>query len=187
MECENNSVTLRVQGLCRPTETAVQHLMKLNNITPKNSSKMKLKGLKLLRQAAILLAAMWALSAPAQVASATQDNGKATQQQAKDSVVQEPPMFPGGLYGLMRYIASRLKYPESAIQQGVEGTVVVEFVVKSDGTIGEARIKRGLTPECDYEALTVVESLPKFTPGRENGKPVNTWYTLPITFKMPIR
>lgn len=150
---------------------------------------MKHKGKTLMRWAAILLAALWAVSAQAQAAGAAPSSNKATQQQqARDSIVtQEPPRFPGGIYGLMRYIASRLKYPESAIQQGIEGKVIVEFVVKADGTIGEVRIKQGLTPECDYEALTVVESLPKFTPGRENGKPVNTWYTLPISFKMPIR
>lgn len=150
---------------------------------------MKLEGRKLLRQAAILLAAMWAMGTSAQVAGTAQGNDKAPQQQAKDSIIvaQEPPRFPGGTYGLMRYVASRLKYPESAVMQGIEGKVVVEFVVKSDGTIGDVRIKRSLTPECDYEALTVVKSLPTFTPGRENGKPVNTWYTLPITFKLPHR
>ena len=98
--------------------------------------------------------------------------------------VEEDPVFPGGTMGLYDYLAKTLIYPPKAAEAGVQGTVSVRFVVKSDGSIGEVQMLRGKSPELDAEAIRVVKSLPRFTPGRVGGKPVSAWYTLPIRFRL---
>ena len=97
----------------------------------------------------------------------------------------EKPSFPGGLEKLYAYIQSNIKYPAEAKDQDVEGTVYVEFTVNADGTIGNVQIARGLTEACDAEAVRVVKSSPKWIPGNdEDGNPVSTTLTLPISFKL---
>ena len=66
----------------------------------------------------------------------------------------------------------------------IEGNVVVQFVVKKDGSIGEVKVVRSVEKNLDREAVRVIKSLPKFTPGRQNGEAVNVWYTLPVPFKL---
>lgn len=100
-----------------------------------------------------------------------------------DSVEQEP-RFPGGQTALLKYVADHLEYPAIARENGIQGRVIVGFVVKKDGSIGTVRIVRGKDPELDKEAVRVIKTLPRFTPGKMNGHPVNVWYTLPITFKL---
>ena len=94
--------------------------------------------------------------------------------------VEQMPQFPGGEVALMKYIQSHLQYPEGT---DVEGKVIAQFVVKSDGSIGEVKIVRSVETALDNEAVRIIKSLPKFTPGRQNGKAVAVWYTLPVTFK----
>lgn len=98
------------------------------------------------------------------------------------SNVEQMPQFPGGDQALQEYISSHLQYPSGTEQSDTERRVVVKFVVMSDGTIGDAYVSRGKSPELDQEAIRVVKSLPNFTPGKMNGTPVNVWYTLPISF-----
>ena len=98
--------------------------------------------------------------------------------------VEQMPQFPGGEAALMRYVASHMKYPPMAEEQGIQGTCIVQFVVTSTGYIGEVKVVRSLSPDCDNEAKRVVRSLPRFTPGKQNGQPVNVWYTLRPTFKL---
>ena len=98
--------------------------------------------------------------------------------------VDEMPQFPGGEATLMKYIQKSIKYPPIAIENGVKGNVIVQFVVKKDGSIGDVKIIRGLSPELDKEAIRLCKSLPKFIPGRKNGQVVNVWYTYPIRFKL---
>ncbi len=100
-----------------------------------------------------------------------------------DSVEQEP-QFPGGQAALLKYIADHLKYPTAAQENGIQGRVTVQFVVTKNGSVGQVRVVRGKDPDLDKEAVRVVKSLPKFTPGKMNGHPVNVWYTVPITFKL---
>lgn len=100
------------------------------------------------------------------------------------TAVEQNPKFPGGEAALMRYLSSHLQYPAMAAEQGIEGKVVLQFVVTKNGSVGEVKIARSLSPDCDNEAKRVVKSLPKFTPGRQNGQAVNVWYTLPVTFKL---
>ena len=96
------------------------------------------------------------------------------------------PSFPGGDAALMKYINDNMKYPEQAKNDGIQGKVIVQFVVRKDGTIGETKVTRGVNKELDREAIRLVKSLPAFSPGRNSGgDPVDVWYTLPITFKVP--
>ena len=98
--------------------------------------------------------------------------------------VEQMPQFPGGDAALMRYIASHMQYPAMAQEHGIQGKCIVQFVVTKTGSVGEVKVVRSLSPDCDNEAKRVVRSLPKFTPGKENGQSVNVWYTLPVTFKL---
>lgn len=98
------------------------------------------------------------------------------------SVVEQMPNFPGGEAALLEYISANLKYPQSALEQGTQGTVMLRFVVTGTGGIGEVQILKGLDPDCDDEAKRVVKSLPKFNPGMQQGRPVSVWYTTPVRF-----
>ena len=93
--------------------------------------------------------------------------------------VEQMPQFPGGEAALLKYIMSHVNYPEGS---DLEGVVILQFVVKTDGSIGEVKVLRGLDPAFDQEAIRLVKSLPNFTPGRQNGQPVAVWYTLPVRF-----
>ena len=98
--------------------------------------------------------------------------------------IEQDPIFPGGQAALLQYIASQIRYPKEALENGIHGRVIVQFVVTSTGSVGTVKVVRGIDPELDKEAIRVVKSLPKFTPGKINGQPVNCWYTsFPITFK----
>jgi len=97
-------------------------------------------------------------------------------------IVEEMPEFPGGDLALRKYIANSIKYPVIAQENGIQGKVYVTFVVGKDGSVTNARIARGVDPSLDKEALRVVNSLPKWKPGKQRGKPVNVSYTVPINF-----
>lgn len=98
--------------------------------------------------------------------------------------VEQMPQFPGGDAELMKYLNKHIVYPTLAAENGIQGQVVVKFVVKSDGSIGEVVVARSKDPDLDREAVRVVKSLPNFIPGRMNGQPVNVWFTLPVRFKL---
>ena len=97
---------------------------------------------------------------------------------------EQMPRFPGGEAALMKYLESHINYPPEAAKNNVQGHVIVQFVVKKDGSISEVKVVRSLDKDLDKEAIRVIKSLPKFTPGRQDGKAVNVWYTLPVTFKL---
>ena len=98
---------------------------------------------------------------------------------------EQMPEFPGGQAALMKFINENLRYPATAIENGIQGRVVVQFVVKKDGSVNDnIMIVRGVDPALDQEAIRVCKTLPKFIPGKQNGQPVNVWFTLPITFKL---
>lgn len=98
--------------------------------------------------------------------------------------VEQMPSYPGGEAELMKYLSSHIKYPQMAAENGVQGRVVVQFVVTKTGAIGEVKVVRGKDPDLDKEAVRVVKTLPKFNPGKMNGQPVNVWFTLPVQFKL---
>ena len=99
-------------------------------------------------------------------------------------VVEQKPQFPGGDVALLKWISDHIRYPAMAQENNIQGRVVVQFVVTKTGAVGEVKVVRGKDPDLDKEAVRVVKALPKFTPGKMNGHPVNVWYTLPITFKL---
>ncbi|MBQ2484167.1 MAG: energy transducer TonB [Muribaculaceae bacterium] len=98
--------------------------------------------------------------------------------------VEQMPTFPGGDAALMKYLSSHINYPAMAQENGVQGRVVVQFVVTKTGKVGEVKVVRSVDKDLDREAVRVCKSLPNFVPGRQNGQPVNVWYTLPVTFKL---
>ena len=98
--------------------------------------------------------------------------------------MEQPPVFPGGDAALLKWIGSHINYPPVAQENGIQGKVTVQFVVTKTGSVGQVKVVRGKDPDLDKEAVRVVKSLPKFTPGKMNGHAVNVWYTVPITFKL---
>ena len=100
------------------------------------------------------------------------------------TVVEQMPQFPGGEAVLMSSIAQNLKYPVIAQENGIQGKVIVRFLVEKDGSISKVEVVRSLDPACDKEAIRLIRSLPKFIPAKQNGVNVAVWYTLPITFKL---
>ena len=98
--------------------------------------------------------------------------------------VEQMPQFPGGEAALMKSLQSLIQYPAMAAENNVQGRVVVQFVVDKTGKVGEVKVVRSVDKDLDKEAVRVCKSLPKFTPGRQNGQAVSVWYTLPVTFKL---
>lgn len=106
----------------------------------------------------------------------------------ESEIVTKPdqnPEFPGGLQGLMHFLGSNLRYPAVAAKEKIEGRVLLKFVVNTMGEVENISVERSVSPELDAEAIRVVSLLPKFNPGKLNGEPVNVWFALPITFKLP--
>lgn len=99
-------------------------------------------------------------------------------------VVEEQAEFPGGTAKLYEYLGQNLKYPAMAREAGVQGKVYVQFVVFKDGNIGDVKVIRGIGSGCDEEAIRVVKSMPKWTPGKQRKVPVSSRFTLPIVFRL---
>ena len=97
--------------------------------------------------------------------------------------VDQAPRFPGGEAALMKYLNSHVNYPPMAAESGIGGRVIVQFVVDTTGKVGEVKVVRSVDQYLDREAVRVVKSLPKFTPGQQKGKPVDVWYVLPVNFQ----
>ena len=100
------------------------------------------------------------------------------------TVVEQMPMYPGGDGALMGYLRDNIHYPTVAAENGVQGRVVVGFVVERDGSITDVKILRGVDPSLDREAMRVVKAMPKWTPGKQNGSAVRVKYQVPVTFRL---
>ena len=99
-------------------------------------------------------------------------------------VVEQMPSFPGGPAALMTYLSQNTKYPVVAQENGVQGRVVVSFVVERDGSITDVRVVRSVDPSLDKEATRVVKSMPNWIPGKQNGSTVRVKYNVPVSFKL---
>ncbi len=99
-------------------------------------------------------------------------------------VVEEMPSFPGGNGALMSYLNSNVKYPVVAQENGVQGRVIISFVVERDGSISDVKVARSVDPSLDREAQRVVKSMPRWTPGKQNGQTVRVKYTVPVVFRL---
>ncbi|MBE0661458.1 MAG: energy transducer TonB [Bacteroidales bacterium] len=97
-------------------------------------------------------------------------------------VVEEPPSFNGGDEARIKYISENIKYPEEARAKGIQGTVFVTFVVEADGSVSDVKILRGIGGGCDEEAVRVIESMPKWIPGKQRGQAVRVQFNMPIRF-----
>jgi protein TonB len=101
-------------------------------------------------------------------------------------VVEEPPEYPGGNTALLKYISENIKYPAIAQENNIQGRVILKFVVNPDGSADRIEVLRGIDPLLDNEAIRVVQSLPRFKPGKQGGVPVPVWFTLPVVFRLEI-
>lgn len=99
-------------------------------------------------------------------------------------VVEQQPEFEGGYEAMMNFIRKNMRYPASARRMGIDGTVYVSFVVGKDGVINDVKVLRGISADCDKEAVRVVQAMPPWKPGKQNGKPVFVRFNLPIKFKL---
>ena len=99
-------------------------------------------------------------------------------------VVEQMPSFPGGQGALMNYLNSNIKYPVIAEENGIQGRVVVQFVVGEDGSISNVHVVKSVDPSLDKEAVRVVKNMPRWIPGKQNGQSVTVRYTLPVTFRL---
>lgn len=98
--------------------------------------------------------------------------------------VEEMPFFPGGDDALLKFISETIRYPQDAVENNLEGKVVLRFVVSSDGSVKRVEIIKGIHPVLDQEAIRVVSLLPKWRPGKQNGKAVPVWFYVPVTFRL---
>lgn len=99
-------------------------------------------------------------------------------------IVEQQPLFPGGPTALMKYLSENTKYPVVAQENGVQGRVTVQFVVEKDGSISDVHVLRGVDPSLDKEAVRVVKSMPRWTPGKQNGITVRVNYRVPVLFRL---
>lgn len=99
-------------------------------------------------------------------------------------VVEVMPQYPGGPIAMLKYIMENIKYPEQAMKEGIQGRVTVRFIVEKDGSISDVRPVLSVHPLLNKEAVRVVESMPKWSPGKQNGKPVRVRFNVPVMFKL---
>jgi TonB family protein len=99
-------------------------------------------------------------------------------------VVEEMPIFPGGETELMKFIYTNIQYPDIAKENNIEGRVILRFCVTYKGGIDKVQVLKGVNPDLDQEAVRVIKMLPAWKPGKQGGKPVNVWYSVPVTFQL---
>ena len=99
-------------------------------------------------------------------------------------VVEEMPEFPGGMAECMKWLSKNIKYPTISQENGVQGRVIVQFVINRDGSIVDAKVVRGVDPYLDKEALRVISMMPKWKPGKQRGKAVRVKFTVPVMFRL---
>ncbi len=114
-------------------------------------------------------------------------SGQKTETGMKDGAYQKVdvmPAFPGGDAALLKYLADSTHYPKDAKTSGIQGKVITRFMVGEDGTVSDVSVLKGVSTSLDNEAVRVVSTLPKFTPGKLKGTNVPVWYAIPIEFKL---
>ena len=123
-----------------------------------------------------------------QVVDLSSESGPSDEEEAEGNqiftVVEQQPEFPGGEAALMNYIKKNLKYPAFAAENGIQGRVTLSFTVEKDGSIANIEVMRSPAEELSKEAIRVVQSMPKWKPGKQRGKPVRVKYMLPVTFRL---
>ena len=125
-----------------------------------------------------LMAVCCLVTASAQKTVVSQKNQKVY------DVAEQMPEYPGGMPAMFEFLMNNMQYPKDAEKQKVEGRVLVMFVVETDGSISDVKVAKKTFPSLDAEAVRVVQSMPKWTPGRDKGKVVRVQYTLPVSFRL---
>ncbi|WP_455625421.1 energy transducer TonB [Parabacteroides sp.] len=100
------------------------------------------------------------------------------------TVVDVMPEFPGGPEALMKFIAQGIRYPKRSMEQGEQGRVICSFIVAKDGTIHTPKVVKSVSPELDKEAIRVLKTMPRWTPGKAGGKAVAVEYTVPVIYSL---
>jgi protein TonB len=126
----------------------------------------------------LLMAGGCLMTANAQKTVVSQTNQKVF------DTVEQMPEYPGGMQAMIEFLQTNMKYPDDAAKQKVEGRVMVQFVVETDGSVSDVHVAKQVFPSLDAEAIRVVQAMPKWTPGKEKGKVVRVKYNLPIVFRM---
>lgn len=106
------------------------------------------------------------------------------QEEAPFMVVEDMPEFPGGTAALLEYLRKNIKYPAVCRENNIQGRVLIQFVVNKDGSIVDPEVVKSVNPYLDKEALRVISTMPKWTPGKQRGKPVRVKFTVPVNFKL---
>ena len=99
-------------------------------------------------------------------------------------VVEQMPSFPGGDAALMTFLSTNVHYPVVAEENGIQGKVILTFVIERDGSISDVEVVKSVDPSLDKEAVRVIESMPRWKAGTQNGEPVRVKYTMPVTFRL---
>ena len=126
----------------------------------------------------LLMAGCCLMTANAQKTVVSQTNQKVF------DTVEQMPEYPGGMQAMIEFLQTNMKYPEDAAKQKVEGRVMVQFVVETDGSVTDVHVAKQVFPSLDAEAIRVVQAMPKWTPGKDKGRVVRVKYNLPIVFRM---
>lgn len=116
------------------------------------------------------------------LAIAQEGRGKGENSEEVFTVVERPPQFPGGEEKMMEYIGNKLNYPREARENGIQGRVVIQFVIDEKGRVTDAKVVKGIGYGCDEEALRVIRKMPRWKPGTQRGKKVKVRYVIPIRF-----
>ena len=126
----------------------------------------------------------YALFAPLAAALLLVSNISCTSNSKEEAlqVCDQMPEYPGGMGECMKYLSKNIVYPAEAMEKDIQGRVIIQFVVKKDGSISDAKVARSVDPLLDKEALRVINAMPKWKPGMHEGKAVNVKYTIPVSF-----
>jgi protein TonB len=157
-----------------PTFAAFEH----------NKQHVKLKTFKVMKTRITALALLATLVFTSVYAQKTVVGKKGQNTDAVFEVVEQMPEFPGGSVALFSYLSENLHYPKDAVDKKIEGRVMVQFIVNSDGSVVESKVLKEVFPSLDAEGLRVINAMPKWTPGMQKGKPVRVRYTVPIMFRL---
>lgn len=98
--------------------------------------------------------------------------------------VDKMPEFPGGMAAMQNYLATNVQYPLEAQEKGIQGRVICQFIINTDGTVSDVKVMRNVDKLLEAEAIRVIENMPKWNPGIKDNKIVRVKYTLPITFRL---
>ena len=124
---------------------------------------------------------IWAIMAPLSINAQSEETPV---EEAIYDAVEEMPQFPGGPSALFEYLSTNIQYPNDAYENGIQGRVIVTFIVEKDGSISNTKVSKTVNPSLDEEAQRLVKSMPHWIPGKQHGELVRVKYTVPVTFRL---